>query len=52
MNNLLIDNEFSQLDTVILGSGHKFGGCPNISDAYDPKSKESIRNNNLFFILE
>ena len=45
MNNLLIDNEFSQLDTVILGSGHEFGGCPDISDAYDPKSKESIRSN-------
>ena len=50
MNNLFIDNEFSQLNQVVLGIADSFGGCPNILDAYDPKSKQNI--NNKTFPLE
>ena len=50
MNNLFIDNEFSQLKQVVLGLAYEFGGCPNVLDAYDPKSKQHI--NNKTFPLE
>jgi N-dimethylarginine dimethylaminohydrolase len=39
-----INNEFSKIKLVVLGIGDNFGGCPLISNAYDPKSKEHIIN--------
>ena len=39
-----INNEFSKIKQVVLGVGDSFGGCPSISEAYDPKSKEHIIN--------
>ncbi|MAQ70402.1 MAG: amidinotransferase, partial [Flavobacteriales bacterium] len=39
-----INNEFSKIKRVVLGIGDDFGGCPVLSDAYDPKSKEHIIN--------
>ena len=45
MISLYINNEFSKLRKVVLGIGVDFGGCPNLEDAYDPKSKENIINN-------
>jgi len=44
MIDLRINSEFSRLRKVILGIGIDFGGCPKLSDAYDPKSKEHIMN--------
>ncbi|MAZ55816.1 MAG: amidinotransferase [Flavobacteriales bacterium] len=40
-----VNNEFSSLKQVILGIPDDFGGCPNLVDAYDPKSKEHIQLN-------
>ena len=40
-----VRNEFSQLQDVVLGISNDFGGCPNLKDAYDPKSKEHIMSN-------
>jgi len=40
-----VKNEFSHLQDVVLGVANDFGGCPNLKDAYDPKSKEHIRGN-------
>ena len=40
-----VHNEFSRLRKVILGIGDDFGGCPDIEDAYDPRSKEHILAN-------
>lgn len=37
-----INNEFSQLEQVVLGIAKDFGGCPTLSEAYDPKSKQHI----------
>ena len=37
-----VNNEFSKIKRVVLGVADDFGGCPVISDAYDPKSKEHI----------
>ncbi len=37
-----VNNEFSKIQQVVLGVGDDFGGCPLLSDAYDPKSKEHI----------
>ena len=37
-----VNNEFSKIQKVVLGIGDDFGGCPLLSDAYDPKSKEHI----------
>ena len=42
MIQLLINDEFSYLKQVILGISTDFGGCPNLEDAYDPKSKEHV----------
>ena len=40
-----VRDEFSQLQDVVLGISNDFGGCPNLKDAYDPKSKEHIMRN-------
>lgn len=45
MMHLCINNEFSKLRKVVLGTGVDFGGCPKLEDAYDPKSKEHIIQN-------
>ena len=37
-------NEYAKLKRVILGSSKSFGGTPELSDAYDPKSKKHIKN--------
>jgi len=39
-----IKDETSQLKTVVIGTAKSLGGVPKIEDAYDPKSKENIRN--------
>ena len=44
MPQLYIQNEFSKLKRVILGTPTSFGGTPKLSEAYDPKSKEHIIN--------
>jgi len=40
-----VNNEFDSLKQVVLGISDDFGGCPNLVDAYDPKSKEHIQLN-------
>jgi len=40
-----VNNEFSSLKQVVLGISDDFGGCPDLVDAYDPKSKEHIQLN-------
>ena len=47
MINCFVNNEFSLLDTVILGIANDFGGTPLLSDTYDPKSRQSIIKNNF-----
>jgi N-dimethylarginine dimethylaminohydrolase len=37
-----INDETSPLESVVLGTGHDFGGTPEVSEAYDPKSREHI----------
>ena len=37
-----INNETSQLQTVVVGIAEDFGGVPLIEDCYDPKSKEHV----------
>ena len=39
-----IKDETSQLKTVVIGTAKSLGGVPKIEEAYDPKSKENIRN--------
>ncbi len=39
-----VKNETSQLKSVVLGTAIDFGGTPTLDFAYDPKSKEHIRN--------
>ena len=39
---LLVKNETSTLEVVILGNPIDFGGVPSMEFAYDPKSKEHI----------
>jgi len=41
---LSIVDEISPLKTVIVGTANDFGGTPLYKEAYDPKSKENIRN--------
>ncbi len=41
--NLHITNETSRLRAVVLGTAESFGGTPDLSDAYDPKSREHIK---------
>ncbi len=39
-----VKNETGKLRTVVLGIGEEFGGVPTLDEAYDPKSKEHIKN--------
>jgi N-dimethylarginine dimethylaminohydrolase len=39
-----VRDEISPLRSVIVGSAFDFGGTPLYKEAYDPKSKENIRN--------
>jgi hypothetical protein len=39
---LLVKDETSTLEVVILGNPIDFGGVPSMEYAYDPKSKEHI----------
>lgn len=41
--NLHITNETSRLRAVVLGTAESFGGTPDFSQAYDPKSREHIK---------
>jgi len=41
---LLIKNETSKLVSVVLGTALSMGDTPKLEDAYDPKSKEHIKN--------
>ena len=43
MNLLNINNEIGMLKTVVLGIADDFGGVPNESECYDPKSKEHVK---------
>ncbi len=43
MINLNINDEFSQLQAVILGTAKSNGETPRLEDAYDPKSAEHIK---------
>ncbi|MGB0788166.1 MAG: dimethylarginine dimethylaminohydrolase family protein [Marinirhabdus sp.] len=43
MVKLHINNEFSRLRTVILGTAHGTGPTPKLEDTYDPKSAQHIR---------
>tara|TARA_Y100000994_G_C15665007_1_gene431223 strand:- start:560 stop:1480 length:921 start_codon:yes stop_codon:yes gene_type:complete len=45
MINPFVNNEFNSLTHLVLGISDDYGGCPNLEDAYDPKSKEHIANN-------
>ncbi|MDN5213080.1 arginine deiminase-related protein [Fulvivirgaceae bacterium BMA12] len=44
MLKIYINNETSTLKSVVLGVADQFGGTPSLEAAYDPKSKEHIRN--------
>jgi len=44
MIDLYVNDETSRLHTVILGTAESLGGTPLVKEAYDPKSKEHIRN--------
>ena len=39
---LLVKDETSTLEVVVLGNPIDFGGVPTMEYAYDPKSKEHI----------
>ena len=43
MLSIYINNETSNLKSVVLGIADEFGGTPSLEAAYDPKSKEHIR---------
>lgn len=38
-----VENEFAPLKKVVLGCAKSMGGTPTLEEAYDPKSKEHIR---------
>ena len=44
MLELKVNNETSQLKTVVLGIADSFGGIPELVNCYDPKSKEHVLN--------
>lgn len=44
MLELKVNNETSQLKTVMLGIADSFGGIPELVNCYDPKSKEHVLN--------
>ena len=39
-----VNNETSELATVVLGIPNNFGGTPNLESCYDPKSKQHVKN--------
>ena len=45
MIKIKIENEYSQIKTVILGIANDIGNPPSIFDAYDPRSLYHIKNN-------
>ena len=45
MININIENEYSRLNTVILGIANDLGVPPKEADAYDPRSLYHIKNN-------
>ena len=45
MIKIKIENEYSQIKTVILGIANDIGDPPSIFDAYDPRSLYHIKNN-------
>ena len=44
MIDININDETSQLKTVVLGIADDFGGTPSLDECYDPKSKEHVLN--------
>ena len=44
MIDININDETSQLKTVVLGIADDFGGTPSLEECYDPKSKEHVLN--------
>ena len=38
-----VEDESSRLESVVLGTAHSLGGTPTYEEAYDSRSKESIR---------
>ena len=38
-----VNNEYSRLQTVVLGIANDCGGQPHLDDTYDPKTKEFLR---------
>ncbi|MEM8566734.1 MAG: arginine deiminase-related protein [Bacteroidota bacterium] len=44
MINISVKNETSKLRAVVLGTAERLGGVPALNEAYDPKSKEHIKN--------
>ncbi len=44
MIDIHINDETSRLRSVILGTAQSLGGTPLVKEAYDPKSKQHIRN--------
>ena len=47
MIKIKIENEYSQIKTVILGIANDIGDPPSIFDAYDPRSLYHIKNNSF-----
>ena len=47
MIKIKIENEYSQIKTVILGIAIDIGDPPSIFDAYDPRSLYHIKNNSF-----
>ena len=45
MIKIKIENEYSQLKTVILGIANDIGEAPSIFDTYDPRSLYHVKNN-------
>ena len=39
-----VNNETSELVTVLLGIPNNFGDTPNLESCYDPKSKQHVKN--------
>ena len=43
MININIEDEFSKLNTVVIGIANDFGGTPNLEACYDPKSMQHVK---------
>ncbi len=44
MLDIFVSDETAPLEVVVLGTAESFGGTPKLEEAYDPKSREHIRN--------